>query len=53
MTAKDIKNDADTAFEGFDADELETLEVADDADTAFEGFDADELETLEVADVSA
>ncbi|MFD7243064.1 thiazolylpeptide-type bacteriocin [Streptomyces massasporeus] len=30
MTAKDIKNqDADKAFEDFDADELETLEVTD------------------------
>ncbi|MFF5571441.1 MULTISPECIES: thiazolylpeptide-type bacteriocin [Streptomyces] len=30
MTAKDIKNqDADKAFEGFDTDELETLEVTD------------------------
>ncbi|MEV5437776.1 thiazolylpeptide-type bacteriocin [Streptomyces sp. NPDC052682] len=30
MTAKDIKNnDVDQAFEGFDADELETLEVTD------------------------
>ncbi|MFI0241763.1 thiazolylpeptide-type bacteriocin, partial [Streptomyces sp. NPDC016845] len=29
MTAKDIKNADEQAFDGFDADELETLEVAD------------------------
>ncbi|WP_217142843.1 thiazolylpeptide-type bacteriocin [Streptomyces sp. AC627_RSS907] len=29
MTANDIKTGDDKAFDGFDADELETLEVAD------------------------